>query len=1434
VSTLPDRTGNRRTTLLLALVSYLPLLWSSVGKVAADTKSYLYLEPSRLLARAPYLWDEHIGLGTVTHQNLGYVFPMGPYYWLMDRIGMPDWIAQRIWLGTLLFAAGTGVAYLCRTFRWKSQGAIVVAALAYTLSPYIFDYASRLSVILMPWAGLGWMVAFTVRSLRDGGWKWPARFAVVVALVGGVNATSLLLAGIAPVLYVVHAVVTRQTRVRQAIGACWRIGACSLPVSLWWIAGLRIQGTYGVPILRYTETYEAVARTAASSEVLRGLGYWFFYGQDKVAPWVSAGRPFTQQVWLVLTSFGLVGLALLSFTMVRWRERSYAVLLLVVGVAVAVGAHPYATPSVYGSGFKVFVLSAAGLAMRSTPRAVPLIALASALALGAGAAALGNRLAQRWARARSFVPLAAGALVLANVPTFLLGQIYTPSLLRSSDVPSYWTDATKAIDAGSHDTRVFETPGSDFADYRWGGTIDPITPGLLDKPYVARELIPYGGPGTSDLLNAYERRVSDNVFEPATLPAFAQLISADAIAVRADLQYERYRTARPTFLTNDLSGLVGAGLGTPATFGPVVPNTPIARLPLIDEYALTAPPNLPTPAPVSVYPVSDVAPIVHAAPASSVVVVDGDGESLMDLAAAGVLPPSATVLYGGDLIARPDLLDRSLASGAQVVVTDGNRRQARRWGSVRENLGYTEQVGEKPLRTDINDNRLDLFPGATDDAFTVTELTGAARVQATGYGNPITYTPEDRATQAFDGDPLTAWRVGAFADVTGERVEIQLDKPTTTDHITLLQPINGVRNRWLTSVRLRFDGASPIDADLFEESRTEPGQVVTFPSRTFTTLSIEVRQTNIGRQPGYRGIAAVGFAEVKIDDVEVHETVRLPRTLLGRDPQAPLSIVMSRQRASQLEPNRSDPELSMSRTFDLPSARTFTVSGQARLSGVVDDRTLESILDPTIFRNGTTVTSSARLMGDPRMRASAALDGDPTTAWLTPIDKPLQTLDVRVQEPVMIDHLDVQVINDGRHSLPSSLHLTADAGRWVDATVPLPPAAEAGSVSANAVSIVRVVLPEPLSVVGVLEVGIASITAVRSNDYFSELPIDLPVGIAEVGVPGIPPIVLRSVIDTGCTDGLLAIDGAPISTRLRASSADFTARQAATLEPCRSSGFVLGEGRHVITTFAGRDGGIDVDRLVLSSTSQAAPTTSAPVVREVSHGKVSSTSTVTDAGSAPFWFVFGQTQNAGWQIEADGATVVGNAMANGFANAWLLQPTTPGQPITVRLSWTPQRSIWIALFLSGAALLAVLFVGWRPRRRFHTIVGADDDIPVVSLGGANGSWLPVVLGSVAALVFVAPISRAPLAAGLVAVIGFAAQRWPRSRRVLVWLPAALVGIIAAYIVAKSAKYNLPTDLDWPRAFGATHTLGWLAVCLTAALQPATRRTREHRPPSPTS
>ena len=81
----------------------------------------------------------------------------------------------------------------------------------FMLTPYTLDFSARISVILLPWAGLPWMLALTIRALRAtdrrSTWKYPAIFAIVVQIVGGVNATALVFAGIAPVLWILYAVV---------------------------------------------------------------------------------------------------------------------------------------------------------------------------------------------------------------------------------------------------------------------------------------------------------------------------------------------------------------------------------------------------------------------------------------------------------------------------------------------------------------------------------------------------------------------------------------------------------------------------------------------------------------------------------------------------------------------------------------------------------------------------------------------------------------------------------------------------------------------------------------------------------------------------------------------------------------------------------------------------------------------------------------------------------------------------------------------------------------------------------------------------------------------------------------------------------------------------------------------------------------------------
>ncbi|HEY6472021.1 MAG TPA: alpha-(1-_3)-arabinofuranosyltransferase family protein, partial [Acidimicrobiales bacterium] len=150
---------------VVAGLAYVPLLLVRPGLVTPDTKTYLYLDPLSFLSQAAFMWNPTVGLGTVTHEYIGYLLPMGPFYAVFHLLGVPVWVVQRLWLGSILCAAGLGMLYLCRILGMRGPGP-TAAALAYMLSPYFLQYAGRISVILLPWAGLPFMLGLTIVALR--------------------------------------------------------------------------------------------------------------------------------------------------------------------------------------------------------------------------------------------------------------------------------------------------------------------------------------------------------------------------------------------------------------------------------------------------------------------------------------------------------------------------------------------------------------------------------------------------------------------------------------------------------------------------------------------------------------------------------------------------------------------------------------------------------------------------------------------------------------------------------------------------------------------------------------------------------------------------------------------------------------------------------------------------------------------------------------------------------------------------------------------------------------------------------------------------------------------------------------------------------------------------------------------------------------------
>ena len=177
-------------------------------------------------------------------------------------------------------------------------------------------------------------------------------------------------------------------------------------------------------------------------------------------------------------------------------------------------------------------------------------------------------------------------------------------------------------------------------------------------------------------------------------------------------------------------------------------------------------------------------------------------------------------------------------------------------------------------------------------------------------------------------DPTTAWRTQAFGDARGQRIEVDLDGTITTDHVNLVQPLNGGRDRYITNAVLTFDGGHPVNVTFNGAVACPDRPDDHLPRRTFHSLSIRVVQVNDHRPNLFGQSDPVGFAEIRLHDrgashdVRLDEIEQMPSDLLDALGSAsaghPLVLVMSRD-ATRPTPPRGQPEWSISRTFTLPT-----------------------------------------------------------------------------------------------------------------------------------------------------------------------------------------------------------------------------------------------------------------------------------------------------------------------------------------------------------------------------------------------------------------------------------------------------------------------------------------------------------------------------------
>ena len=383
-------TTGRLGIVVMALLAYVPALLSSPGRMPADTKLYLYLNPRRLVSDSIWTFDARQFAGWVPHQMIAYAWPSGPWYVVAEALGLPDWVAHRLWIATIMLAAGAGVAWAARRLGLSIEAAIA-AGLLYQLSPYLVPYVSRTSSMLLPWAALGWIVGLTIGAATRTRWRDAALCALVIGTVGAVNTTALLLIAPAPVLWLVrrrrraHCV-----RCARAVAAAARIGGLTLATSAWWIVMQIIQGRQGADLLAYSESLEDVSLTATSVEAWRSLGYWLMYIRDPYAPTTTAGADYMTDRSTIVSGSSSSPSPSSAWQSVSFPARRFAIALTFTGLVLAVGVHPFSDPSPIARLFRGDGQAGLSLALRSSTRALPLLVFGLALGTAALVDALGR------------------------------------------------------------------------------------------------------------------------------------------------------------------------------------------------------------------------------------------------------------------------------------------------------------------------------------------------------------------------------------------------------------------------------------------------------------------------------------------------------------------------------------------------------------------------------------------------------------------------------------------------------------------------------------------------------------------------------------------------------------------------------------------------------------------------------------------------------------------------------------------------------------------------------------------------------------------------------------------------------------------------------------------------------------------------------------
>ena len=1287
------------------------------GWASSDTKIDLHVDPVGFLAEVTSLWAPTGSLGHVQGaQHGGYLFPMGPFFAGLHSLGLSPWVVQRLWLGLLLALAAWGVVRLLDATLSPERGVAHLVAGAITLAnPYVVVFANRTSVFLLGYAALPWALVAARRGLAEPrGWRWPAAIGLVTtASGGGVNAASVAWVVAAPLLLALYDTLTGSVGGRDGVRFALRtLGAVAL-ASIWWLGPVVGHALYGIDFLRFTEQAGTIWGTTSLSESLRLMGYWISYlGVGFGGPpqaYFSDASTLLFDAPVVVATLLVPGLTVAGLVWTRrWRYGPFFLLLLLAGLLFMAAGFPDGTPLRRALAF-AYERNGLVQALRTTYKAGPLVAVAVACLAGAGAAELAARL-----RGRAVLAAAgAGALllvVLSGWPLFTGHALDTQ--LEWKRIPRAWTAAGRGLDRElAPNARALVLPGQAFAFYRWGGTVDPILPSLTKRPVAVRNTPPYADLHAVDMLWTVDGLVQQERLVPGQLAPLVGLLSARAVVTGTDDRTRRSGAAPPAAAARALEGQPAARRPA-ARYGPRRRFAPPA--------GDLGPPRLLPQVRRADFPAARG--IVRIEPAGPETIVDGSAEALAGLAAFGALPARRPLAYAGDF--DRDELRRAARGGAEVVISDSNRRRVFVASRTRQTSGATLGPGD-PLPEE--GATLDPFAKRGSDAQTVALVRGARYLRAP-QSPAFSQFPEQRPFAAFDGSIDSAWQADLALDTDQHWLELGFRRPRALRYVDVL-PWADPRAR-VTEVTVagrRFPLRRGWNRLFLGLARAD-------------SLRVNITATD---PPKERTDSAGGLAEVRVPGLRLRELLRPPRlareALAGadlsragltylfqrttadlpfrRDPVPPAPPRAGARDRTEAEPDliraARDPERRLSRLLELAAARSFRADAWVSVDPAAPDPLLDRLTSTS--RGGAAFDSSSRFHNLPSARASRAFDGDPGSGWVGAWTRGRRAwLEWRTSGPTTLRRLRLA---------PPAAAVRAPTRvrvRWPGgASAPLDVPADG-----------RVTLARPAT-------GRRFRLEVLAARFRPGTPAALrsraAVGVGALTGPGVPraPTGRPGRIAGSCGDAALAVDGRRLPLRPEGAVAALDAGLPLRAGACGPP-LPLASGRHELASESGRL--LPYLARLRSPAPEGLPRASGGGRISLGRRSAGSYDHLRVDARGPSWLVLGESWNKGWRASCDGRSLGEPRVIDGFANGWGLESGCRD----AKISFEPQSGVLAGYLAGGLAVLALLAIalgGWlRSPRRRAPVAPAVPALPLADRPPRTSPGRALLAGSAAGLV----------------------------------------------------------------------------------------------------